>query len=168
MPCPNIPCRFVDSPHIVRGIQQGPFDDPIEIPIGVTEIDDPSIASFCESVESAHSSHSDAALISQILGVTAPPIRIDSQCKYAALARGDASIYMRLPTSDDYLEKIWDHAAGWIIVKEAGGEVTDVYGKPLDFSLGRELRHNTGILGTNGKLHPKVVDAVRRVLESEM
>ena len=175
--CPNFPldpgdpegakgCLFMAVKN--RGARMRPFDDPIEIPIGVTEIDDPSIASFCESVESAHSSHSDAALISQILGVTAPPIRIDSQCKYAALARGDASIYMRLPTSDDYLEKIWDHAAGWIIVKEAGGEVTDVYGKPLDFSLGRELRHNTGILGTNGKLHPKVVKAVGQVLESKM
>lgn len=144
------------------------FDNPIETPIMVTDIDDPSKASFCESVESAHSSHSDAALISQILGVMAPPIRIDSQCKYAALARGDASIYMRLPTGDDYVEKIWDHAAGWIIVKEAGGEVTDVYGKPLDFSLGRELRRNTGVLGTNGKLHPKVLDAVRQVLKSKM
>jgi 3'(2'), 5'-bisphosphate nucleotidase len=176
--CPNFPldpgdpegakgCLFIAVKNQGAGMRS--FDDPIETPIRVTDIGDPSIiASFCESVESAHSSHSDAALISQILGVTSPPIRIDSQCKYAALARGDASIYMRLPTSDDYVEKIWDHAAGWIIVKEAGGEVTDVYGKPLDFSSGRELRHNTGILGTNGKLHLKVVDAVRRVLESKM
>ncbi len=175
--CPNFPvdpnnpegakgCLFIAVKN--QGAMMRSLGHSMETAIRVTQIDDPSIASFCESVESAHSSHSDAALISQILGVTAPPIRIDSQCKYAALARGDASIYMRLPTSNDYAEKIWDHAAGWIIVKEAGGEVTDAYGKPLDFSLGRELRHNTGVLGTNGKLHPRVVDAVRRVLESKV
>ena len=32
---------------------------------------------------------------------------MDSQCKYAAIARGDASIYLRLPTRADYRERIW-------------------------------------------------------------
>jgi 3'(2'), 5'-bisphosphate nucleotidase len=94
-------------------------------------------------------------------------VRIDSQCKYAVLARGDASIYLRLPTSDTYVEKIWDHAAGWIVVKEAGGKVTDVYGNPLDFSVGRGLDRNKGIVGTNGKLHSQVIAAVRQVLKPE-
>ena len=108
--------------------------------IEVSNIDHPSHAPFCESVESAHSSHSDSEQIAQILGVTAEPIRIDSQCKYAVLARGDASIYLRLPTREDYTEKIWDHAAGYIIVKEAGGQVSDVSGNDLDFSQGRTYR----------------------------
>ena len=49
------------------------------------------------------------------------PVRIDSQCKYAVVARGEASIYLRLPTRADYREKIWDHAAGTLIVEAAGG-----------------------------------------------
>jgi len=32
---------------------------------------------------------------------------MDSQCKYAAIARGDASVYLRLPTRADYRERIW-------------------------------------------------------------
>ena len=143
------------------------FDDAMEKAIKVTDIDNPQRASFCESFESGHSSHSDAARIIEILGVTVPPVRIDSQCKYAAIARGDASIYLRLPTRADYVEKIWDHAAGWIIVKEAGGEVTDVYGNPLDFSVGRTLSRNTGVVATNGKIHSDVISAVRQVLEAK-
>jgi hypothetical protein len=44
--------------------------------------------------------------------------------------------------------------------------VTDVYGRPLDFSLGRTLRDTVGILATNGKLHTQVLAAVRQALES--
>lgn len=66
------------------------------------------------------------------------------------MSRGDAEIYLRLPRPGKrYEEKIWDHAAGVVVVEEAGGRVTDVYGKPLDFSQGRTLKENTGehILG---------------------
>ena len=97
----------------------------------------------------------------------APPLRIDSQVKYGVLARGDVSIYLRLPTRADYEEKIWDHAAGSLIVTEAGGEVSDVRDHPLDFSVGRLLSHNVGIVATNGKLHPQVIDAVQQALKSD-
>ncbi len=132
--------------------------------IQVSDINDTKDAPFCESVESGHSSHDDSMRIAEILGVKAQPIRIDSQCKYAVLARGDASIYLRLPTRKDYVEKIWDHAAGSIIVEEAGGLVSDIFGKSLDFSLGRTLSGNKGIVGTNGLIHDKVIAAVSEVL----
>lgn len=51
----------------------------------------------------------------QKLGVKAPPVRIDSQAKYGALSKGDGAIYMRFPRKG-YREKIWDHAAGSIVV----------------------------------------------------
>ena len=97
-------------------------------------------ARFCESVESGHSNQDHSAQIAARLGITAEPYRIDSQCKYAAVARGDASIYLRLPTRADYREKIWDHAAGKFVVERAGGVVTDVTGAPLDFAPRRHAR----------------------------
>jgi 3'(2'), 5'-bisphosphate nucleotidase len=132
--------------------------------VSVDDVLTASEARFCESVESGHSNQDDSAQIAAILGITAEPYRIDSQCKYAAVSRGDASIYLRLPTSADYREKIWDHGAGSIVVEEAGGTVTDVTGTPLDFSLGRKLEHNRGIIATNGRFHDEVVSAVQSVI----
>ncbi len=121
-------------------------------------------ARFCESVESGHSNQDQSAQIAARLGITAEPYRIDSQCKYAAVARGDASIYLRLPTRADYVEKIWDHAAGKFVVEQAGGVVTDVTGAPLDFSHGARLSANSGVVATDGRFHDQVIDAVRSVL----
>ena len=121
-------------------------------------------ARFCESVESGHSDQGQSASIAALLGITAEPYRIDSQCKYAAVSRGDASIYLRLPTRADYREKIWDHAAGKFVVEQAGGVVTDVTGVPLDFSHGATLDANRGVVATDGRFHDQVVEAVRSVL----
>ncbi|QDU70704.1 3'(2'),5'-bisphosphate nucleotidase [Mucisphaera calidilacus] len=118
---------------------------------------------FCESVESAHSDQDQAAAIAQRIGITAPPYRIDSQAKYASLAAGLASVYLRMPTRPGYREKIWDHAAGSIVVEEAGGTVTDILGKPLDFSLGRELTANRGIAASVDFDHASIINAVTSV-----
>ena len=118
-------------------------------------------ARFCESVESGHSDQSESAAIAQRLGITLQPYRIDSQCKYGAVARGDASIYLRLPTRADYREKIWDHAAGVCIVEEAGARVSDVDGHALDFGRGATLEANRGVIATAASIHDAVLDAVR-------
>ena len=132
-------------------------------PIRVSDIDDPAACRFVESVESGHSDHSQSADVAANLGTAAEPVRMDSQCKYAAVAAAMAEVYLRLPTRQGYEEKIWDHAAGSIVVQEAGGIVSDVRGEPLDFSRGRTLSANAGVIATHGSLHDHVVDAVRRV-----
>ncbi|MBA0634906.1 hypothetical protein Godav_016656, partial [Gossypium davidsonii] len=86
-----------------------------------------------------------------------------STVKYGALSRGDGAIYLRFPRNG-YREKIWDHAAGSIVVTEAGGVVTDAAGKQLDFSKGRYLDLDTGIIVSNQKLMPLLFDAVRASL----
>lgn len=120
---------------------------------------------ICQSVETGHTSHGRAARIAARIGITAPSIHIDSQCKYGIVARGEATIYMRLPSrTAAYEEKIWDHAAGCILVTESGGRVTDAAGNRLDFSQGRTLRNNAGVIATNGHGHDDVIAAVQAVL----
>jgi 3'(2'), 5'-bisphosphate nucleotidase len=126
----------------------------------VSDVDDASSARMAESVESGHSSHSDSARVSSALGISAKPRRMDSQAKYAVVARGEADLYMRLPVRKSYAEKIWDHAAGALVVEEAGGRVTDVHGRPLEFTHGSTLVANTGVVASNGRIH----DAVLAVL----
>ena len=50
------------------------------------------------------------------------------------------------------------------VIEEAGGVVTDVYGKKLDFSKGRTLSENKGVIVSNGQFHDEVLVAVRDVL----
>ncbi|MEO0794523.1 MAG: 3'(2'),5'-bisphosphate nucleotidase [Verrucomicrobiota bacterium] len=120
----------------------------------------PALARLCESVESGHSKHDWSAAIAERLGITGESVRMDSQCKYAAVGRGDASIYLRLPTRPGYQEKIWDHAAGMLAVVEAGGRVTDIHGKPLDFSQGKTLAGNQGVVASNSHVHDAVIAVI--------
>ena len=92
-----------------------------------------------------------------------PPLRLDSQAKYGLVARGDASIYLRIPRGG-YIENVWDHAAGAIVVTEAGGVVSDVDGLPLDWTTGRRLTGNRGIIAAPAAIHGEVVAAAREVL----
>ncbi|HEB88080.1 MAG TPA: 3'(2'),5'-bisphosphate nucleotidase [Deltaproteobacteria bacterium] len=133
--------------------------------IHVSPIETTSAARFCESVESGHSDQGQSARIAAALDITEEPVRVDSQAKYAIVARGEAQIYLRLPTSREYREKIWDHAAGMIIVEEAGGRVTDARGNELDFGHGRMLENNAGVIATNGRLHDAVLEAVARFVD---
>ena len=129
-------------------------------PVNVSTTQQLPRARLCESVESAHSAHQDSTRLATYLGLCAPPVRLDSQAKYAIVARGEADLYLRLPTRPNYREKIWDHAAGALLLYEAGGCVTDIYGHALDFSHGATLAKNRGVVASNGVLHPRVIDAI--------
>jgi len=125
----------------------------------------PSAARILRSVEKSHTNVDEIGQLAAKLGVTAPAVAMDSQAKYAVLAAGEGDILLRLisPSRPDYREKIWDQAAGSIVVEEAGGRITDLDGKPLDFSHGRTLAKNRGILATNGHLHDAVLDGLRAI-----
>jgi 3'(2'), 5'-bisphosphate nucleotidase len=120
-------------------------------------------ARIVESVESNHADHQTHRQLADSLGITRPSLRMDSQAKYGVVARGDAAIYLRLPSPDtpDYRECIWDHAAGCLLVEEAGGRVTDARGASLDFGRGRRLSGNWGVVVSNGRLHSALLSAVQ-------
>ena len=63
-----------------------------------------------------------------------------------------------------YEEKVWDHAPGSLLVDEAGGVVSDVHGRALDFSRGQRLRSNEGLIVSDGKFHQEVLDATAAAL----
>lgn len=147
-----------------HGAQQSPIEEiGNRSPIYVSDVTDPSQARFCESVESAHSSHGQAAAVAAELGIQRDPYRIDSQAKYAVVAAGEAEIYLRLTRHTGYVENIWDHAAGALVIEEAGGQVTDLNGERLDFSRGSRLENNIGIVASNGRFHQRVLDVLEQV-----
>lgn len=178
--CPNLHVSAVAQPKdeplrgalfsAIRGAGATvrPLDDPgRSSSIRVSGIDDPRRLRMCESVEAAHSAHGRSARVAQLLQAEADPVRLDSQAKYAVVARGAADVYLRLPTRRGYREKIWDHAGGALLVEEAGGRVTDLFGRPLEWTHGATLAANRGILATNGLLHDRVLAALRQTYEED-
>lgn len=115
-----------------------------------------------ESMESGHGDHSRQESAAKAVGITQASLRMDSQAKYGAVAAGKAALYLRLPSpkSLDYREKIWDHAAGAIVVEEAGGRVTDMFGKPLDFANAVRMMDNQGVVVSNGEIHDEVIQTL--------
>ena len=102
---------------------------------------DDSSSRMLRSFEAGHTDPSRMEGLQREMGIQSPPVLMDSQAKYVLLADGKGELIFRIlsPEKPDYVEKIWDHAAGALIVEEAGGTVTDVGGRLLDFSRGRLL-----------------------------
>lgn len=174
--CPNLVDGYL--PHVggpgslavaVRGggawVGSLAQDSPEWTPARVSPVSEPAQARLLRSFESGHTNISQIDVFAAQLAVQAEPVRMDSQAKYAVLAAGRGELYLRLisPKQLDYREKIWDQAAGSLLVEEAGGRVTDLHGHPLDFSAGRELRNNRGILASNGLLHSMALKALKAI-----
>ncbi len=168
MACPFLPIDPA-APEGARGVLfgatrgGGAFAEPLaggeSAPVRVVEGDGSADFRMVESVESGHGDHSLQERIAAATGFVTEPVRMDSQAKYGAVARGQAALYLRLPSpkSPDYRENIWDHAAGALVVEEAGGRVSDVFGKSLQFDVGAKMLNNRGVVVSNGAIHDRVL-----------
>ncbi len=174
MGCPNLsadqghPLDVNDAEGVVYAASEGagawefaacnPDASPMRI-LASSYIEDKPLR-FCESAEKGHSNQGDSGRIIDSIGEEGEPARLDSQCKYALVARGQADGYLRLPTSKTYVEKIWDHAAGMCIAQEAGAVVSDVHGNPLDFSHGKRLEENRGVICAIDGLQQRIIHSI--------
>ncbi len=133
--------------------------------LSVSTTGDGKQARLVRSVEKAHTNANQVDLLAEALGTSQPPVLMDSQAKYALLAAGAGDVVLRLLSKDrpDYREKIWDQAAGSLVVEEAGGKITDLDGNPLDFRHGRTLAKNRGVIASNGLLHDRILEAVKKI-----
>ena len=175
--CPNMPSDFAepfDTPakhgclyFCIKGdgVWEVPADDPFGDATEIRRLDHEKgqPISVCASVEKAHSNVSDTDRILEHIGEESEPVRLDSQAKYAVVARGQADAYLRLPTKKDYVERIWDHAAGSLIASEAGCFVTDIHGHALDFTHGRGLEKNKGVVCAPPRVHGMVMRAIEEL-----
>jgi 3'(2'), 5'-bisphosphate nucleotidase len=75
--------------------------------------------------------------------------------KVGLIAEGKAEGYISF--SDKTCQ--WDIAAPEIILREAGGEVTDLKGNRFVYNR-KEIRNLNGIVATNGKIHQQIIDNI--------
>jgi len=182
MGCPNLPRDMAEPLDVPdnegclymalrgSGVWEAPCDDPEGEPIRMTRLDHArgDDICVCASVEKAHT---DLGAVGKVLDhlrdehgeAVGEPVRLDSQCKYAVVARGQADAYLRLPTRPGYVERIWDHAAGALIAAESGAAVTDIFGRDLDFTQGRGLEKNKGVVCAPPRLHGLLLGGIEAV-----
>ena len=59
--------------------------------------------------------------------------------------------------------KQWDTCAPEIILREAGGSITDLFGQPLRYN-DAEVQNRNGVVASNGVSHGRIVEALRPLL----
>lgn len=79
--------------------------------------------------------------------------------KAALIARRDCDLYVL--TNKKSAE--WDTCAPVCILKEAGGVMTDLYGRPLPFNQAQVMRLD-GLVASNGKIHARIIQRIRPFL----
>jgi 3'(2'), 5'-bisphosphate nucleotidase len=90
------------------------------------------------------------------------PLKIGSLgLKLCLIAEGSADLYILL----DNKAKLWDVCSPQVILEEAGGKITDLNCKPLNYSSGK-TNFETGIIATNGKIHEPVIKLLQGYLKT--
>lgn len=127
-------------------------------------IEDLSTLRFCENVKTTSPQFADRHKIAEQLGAGWNPIHVYStQLRYITLALGVSDVVLRTPLPSDAPPHIWDHAGGVMVFEEAGGKVTDLNGKSLVFTAGRDLTENFGLIAAPASIHDKVLEAAKSV-----
>jgi 3'(2'), 5'-bisphosphate nucleotidase len=75
--------------------------------------------------------------------------------KIGLIAEGNCDIYIHLSPRT----KLWDTCAPQIILEEAGGRLTDIYGSRMRYDI-KDLQNHNGIVASNGIAHD---DAIKRL-----
>jgi 3'(2'), 5'-bisphosphate nucleotidase len=90
-------------------------------------------------------------------------IRMDGQVKYLMLASGRADVYIRSADPDYGIAFPWDHCAGQAILHGAGGLVTTIGGRPIDYEPGpgNPITNLEGLVASNGKCHEEILTILR-------
>jgi 3'(2'), 5'-bisphosphate nucleotidase len=168
--CPNISLYHYTGGIVFASLSQGAFWQPFEFPKRKFRIHASSQSSLDQarlvrSFEDAHTNITEIETFTRLSNNQVEPVRMDSQAKYTLLASAQADLLLRLPPENnpDYRENIWDQAPAYRIILEAGGQMTDAQGKPLDFSAGAKMIHNQGIVASNGHLHAQTLHILEKI-----
>lgn len=83
--------------------------------------------------------------------------------KVAEICKGKAELYF---TTTDKIKQ-WDTCAAYCLIKESGGNITDMFGEDLEYNT-EVINHKNGILVTNGKIHTEIIKRYKKILENNI
>ncbi|MFX1552670.1 MAG: 3'(2'),5'-bisphosphate nucleotidase CysQ [Promethearchaeota archaeon] len=115
-----------------------------------------------KNIRLCHSLHYDKPWVlnfAQNIGIN-NFIQIDSMAKFCMVADGSADLYIKpLDAAHSFT---WDFLPGDLIVREAGGDITDLNGKRLKFKKEKCLWTAPGIVASNGLIQIEIIDLIKR------
>jgi 3'(2'), 5'-bisphosphate nucleotidase len=119
----------------------------------VTRLAVSSVATVAEARLVASKSHRSDALdrVKTELGITDELNIASVGAKLGLIACGVRDLYVNPATKT----KAWDTCAPEAILVPAGGRLTDLFGSPIDYTS--ELKHQRGLVATNGHIHDAVI-----------
>jgi len=125
-------------------------------PIHVSEQDD------LKKIKMCHSLHYDKPWVIKFannIGIN-QLVQIDSMAKLCMVADGSADIYIK-PIDKDHSFS-WDFAPGLLLVKEAGGSITDLKGNDIRFTNEHMICNTPGLIASNGIIHERIIDELEK------
>ncbi|KAI5465961.1 hypothetical protein BGZ63DRAFT_348299 [Mariannaea sp. PMI_226] len=119
-----------------------------------------------DSLQSKSSKHELVHRLADTWGAPFPSTEVwSSHIRYAALIVGGGDLHLRIPASAASKMYVWDHAGAQLIFSEAGGKVTDLDGRPIDFGAGRDLNQNRGLIAARQGAYEAVMERLPGVLQ---
>jgi 3'(2'), 5'-bisphosphate nucleotidase len=79
--------------------------------------------------------------------------------KIGLIAEANCDIYIHLSPRT----KLWDTCAPQIILEEAGGKLTDIYGSKMRYDV-EDLQNHNGIVASNGTAHDLAIERLKPLL----
>jgi len=80
--------------------------------------------------------------------------------KIGLLVEQQCDVYIHLSPRT----KQWDTCAPQLILTEAGGRLSDLFGLPLNYNV-REVQNRNGLVASNGVAHEQLINALAPLLE---
>ena len=79
--------------------------------------------------------------------------------KIGLLVEQQCDVYIHLSPRT----KQWDTCAPQLILTEAGGGMTDLFGEPLNYNV-RDVQNRNGLVATNGAAHDRIIATLAPLL----
>jgi 3'(2'), 5'-bisphosphate nucleotidase len=95
----------------------------------------------------------------QAFGLSEKILRGSVGIKVGLIVEQQCDLYVHLSPRT----KQWDTCAPEVILEEAGGQITDLFGHPLRYNHA-DVQNRNGVVASNGASHSRIVEALQPFL----
>jgi len=121
-------------------------------PLRVVDRPDPR---GCRLISSASHRTAHIDRVRETLGISDEMSLGSVGLKVALIARGERDLYV----NPEGFSKLWDSCAPQALLTAAGGVLSDIWGRPIDYRS-KDIRNRDGLVACSRTMHPAVIAAL--------